>query len=91
MRVASKIRDTRSTVTSNDTSANVRKVYLQRLAEMTPAERVRIAVGLWEAAHSLQWATARRKYPDANEADLAFQIAVTRFGAELARTAYRRP
>ena len=73
---------------SNDTSPNARRVYLQRLAEMTPSERVRIGVGLWQAAQSMQWAAARRKYPDADEAELAFQIAVTRFGEELARRVY---
>jgi len=77
-------------VALNDTSAKAREVYLQRLSAMTPAERVRLGVGLWEAAQSLQWSAVRRKYPDANEAELAFQIAITRFGAELARAAYRR-
>jgi hypothetical protein len=65
-------------------------VYLRRLAELTPAERVRAAVALWEAAHSLQWAAARHRNPDADDAEIVFQIAVTRFGAELARTVYRR-
>jgi len=87
----SPVRDTRSTVIPDDTCPNARKVYVQRLAEMTPAERVRIGVGLWDAGHSLQLAAARRRYPDASEAELLFQIAVSRFGAELARRAYGRP
>ena len=35
-------------------------------------------------------AATRRMYPDADEAEINFRIAVTRFGAELARKAYRR-
>jgi hypothetical protein len=57
---------------------------------MTPGERLRLATALWEAAHALQKAAARRRNPDADEAEIAFQIAVTMFGAGLARTAYRR-
>jgi len=77
-------------VASSDTSAASRAVYLRRLAELTPAERVRAAVALWEAAHSLQWSAARHRNPAADDAEILFQIAVTRFGAELARRAYRR-
>jgi Rv0078B-related antitoxin len=84
------MRDTQSTVALSDTSAAAREVYFQRLAEMTPGERVRLAAALWETAHSLQCAAMRRRNPDADEAEIAFQIAVTRFGAELARTVYRR-
>jgi hypothetical protein len=82
--------DTRNTVALSDTSAAARQVYLQRLAEMTPGERVRLAAALWGTAHSLQRAAMRRGNPDADEAEIAFQIAVSRFGEELARTAYRR-
>ena len=74
----------------SDTSTKAREVYLRRLAEMTPAERLRAGVALWEAAHSLQRAAVRRRIPDADEAEIAFQIAVTRFGSEVARTVWRR-
>ena len=74
----------------SDTSPEARAVYLQRLAEMTPSERVRVGAALWEAAYSLQRAAARHSYPYADEAEIAFQIAVTRFGSKLARTVYRR-
>jgi hypothetical protein len=77
-------------VALSDTSPAAREVYLQRLAEVTPGERVRLAVALWEAGQSLQWAAARRRNPDADEAQIASQIAVTRFGPELARTVWRR-
>jgi hypothetical protein len=74
----------------SDTSPKASQVYFERLAAMSPAERVRLGAALWEAAQSLQWTTARRKHPDADEAEIAFQVAVTRFGAELARIAYRK-
>lgn len=82
--------DTRFRVKLSDTSPKASQVYFERLAAMTPSERVRIGAALWKAAHSLQWTAARRKYPDADEAELAFQVAVTRFGGELARAAYRK-
>jgi hypothetical protein len=77
-------------VNLSDTEPKAGQVYFERLAAMAPAERVRVGAALWEAAHSLQWATARRRHPGANEAEIAFQVAVTCFGAELARAAYRR-
>lgn len=73
-----------------DTSPKANQVYFQRLAAMTPAERVRLGAALWEAAQSLQWAATRRKFPDADEAEIAFQVAVTRFGSQLARAAYHK-
>jgi hypothetical protein len=65
-------------------------MYFQRLAEMTPAERVRLGVALWEAAYSLQSAAIRRRKPDADEAEIAFEIAVSRFGSEVARRLMQR-
>jgi hypothetical protein len=77
-------------VAASDTSAKASEVYYRRLAEMTPAERLRIGVALWEAADSLQRAGIRRLYPDADDAEITFRIAVSRFGEELARKAYGR-
>ena len=85
-----RMRHTRSTVAPDDTSPKALAVYFNRLRELSPSERVRIGVGLWEAANTLQWAAARRKHPEASEEELAFQIACTRFGPELARAAYLR-
>jgi len=84
------VRDTRTVVALTDTSPKASRVYFQRLAALTPAERLRLGAALWEAAHSLQWAVARRKHPEAEEAEIAFHVAVTRFGAELARAAFGR-
>lgn len=83
-------RHTQSTVALSDTSPKAREVYFRRLREMTPSERLNIGVALWEAGNSLQRAAIRRNHPDADEAEITFRIAETRFGAELARKAYRR-
>jgi hypothetical protein len=77
-------------VSVSDTSPKASRVYFERLAAMTPSERVRLGVALWEAGHSLQCAAARRKHPHADEAEIAFQVAATRFGEKLARAAYRK-
>ena len=74
----------------SDTSPKLRAVYFRRLAEMTPAERIDIAAALWSAGDSLQRAAARHRDPAASDEEITFRIAVTRFGAELARKAYRR-
>jgi hypothetical protein len=74
----------------SDTSPAMAEVYYRRLAEMTPSERIGIAIALWEAADRTQRAVLRRDYPDAAEEEITFLIAVTRFGEELARKAYGR-
>ena len=75
---------------ASDTSIKARDVYLQRLKEMTPSEHLQVAVALCDAAYSLQRSVIRRDHPEADEAEIAFRIAETRFGSELARKAYRR-
>ncbi len=74
----------------NDTSERAQEVYFQRLAAMTPAERIGVGAALWESGHALQRAAMRRKHPGAADLEINFQIAVTRYGAELARKAYQR-
>lgn len=73
-----------------DTSPAMRDAYFRRLAEMTPSERVSIAAELWKAGHALQCAGIRQRFPEASEDEVIFQVAVARFGLELARKAYRR-
>jgi len=77
-------------MTSRDTSPAASEVYYRRLAEMTPAERINIGAALWAAGDSLQRAAARALYPDADDAEITFRVAVTRFGEELARRVYGR-
>ena len=74
----------------SDTSPAAGEVLYRRLAEMTPAERVAIGAALWAAGDSLQRAAARRLYPEADDAEITFRVAVTRFGAALAEAAYER-
>ena len=77
-------------MTPTDTSAAASEVYYRRLAEMTPAERIAIGVALWEAGNATQRSALRRMYPDADEAEITFQVAVRKFGPELAREVYGR-
>lgn len=74
----------------SDTSPRALEAYYRRLAEMTPSEKLNLGAALWSAGDSLQRAAMRQRYPDADEDEITFQVAVTRFGAELARKAYRR-
>jgi hypothetical protein len=78
-------------VAFSDTSQKAREVYFQRLKEMTPSERLTLGAALWEAGDSVQRAAARRQNPHVGEAEITFRIAVSRFGSELARKAYRKP
>ncbi len=73
---------------TDDTSANAREVYFRRLAEMTPTQRLNVGVALCAAGDSLQRAAMRRRYPQANDSEIIFRIAVTRFGEEFAQKAY---
>ena len=68
----------------------MRRVYDARLAEMSPGERVRIGVQLWEAANALQRAALLREDPSLSESEILYRMAVSRFGEKLATTAYRR-
>jgi hypothetical protein len=43
-----------------------------------------------EAGHSIQLSAMRLKYPDADDDEIIFRIAVTRFGEALARKVYGR-
>lgn len=74
----------------SDTSPKAGEAYYRRLAEMTPSERVSVGAALFAAGDSLQRAALRRDFPNADDDEINFRIAVTRYGAELARKAYRR-
>lgn len=73
-----------------DTSPEMQEVYYRRLAELGPAERIRIGVGMWQAAQAMQRAAILREHPQADEDEIRFRMAVSRFGPELARAAWRR-
>jgi len=85
-----RLRDTGIAMTLSDTSPAAQEVYFRRLAEMTPSERVDIAAALWQSGDSLQRAALRRAHPDADDPEINFRIAVSRYGADLASKAYRR-
>jgi hypothetical protein len=76
--------------TLDDTSPLMREAYFRRLAEMTPAERVRVGAALWAAGNELQRTAMKRLHPEADESEITYWVAVARFGEELARKVYRR-
>lgn len=75
-------------MSQTDTSPKALDVYFRRLAEMTPSERTGIGAALWSAGEALQRSAMRRRYPEADEAEITFRIAVNRFGEQLARKVY---
>ena len=84
------VSDTRSGVALNDTSAKAREVYFRRLKQMSCSERLALGVALWQAGDSLQRAAMRHKSPLADETEITFQIAVSRFGSEIAHKVYAK-
>jgi Rv0078B-related antitoxin len=78
-------------VALSDTSERARDVFFQRLNSMTPSQGLALGMALREAGDSLQRAAMRRKHPHADEAEITFLIAVTRFGPELAKKVHRKP
>ena len=79
-----------STPTLSDTSPKAHDIYFRRLAEMTPSERLGICAALRTAGDALQRSAARSLYPDADDQEINFHLAVARYGADLARKAYGR-
>ncbi|HEY7302783.1 MAG TPA: hypothetical protein VH601_01610 [Bryobacteraceae bacterium] len=74
----------------SDTSEKAREVYFRRLKGMTASERLELAATLWTAGDALQRAALRHENRFADDAEITFRIAVSRFGLELARKAYRK-
>ena len=72
-----------------DTSQKASDTYFRRLKEMTNSERLAAGVALWAAGNALQRAALQRQYPTATEEEIAFRIAVSRWGSELAGKVYR--
>jgi hypothetical protein len=77
-------------MTPSDTSPAMADAYYRLLAEMTPSERINIALALWEAIDRTQRAVLRRDSPEATEDEILYRLAVTRYGDELADRAYRK-
>ena len=77
-------------VALSDTSEKAFEVYFRRLKAMTASERLELGAALWTAGDSLQRAALWRDDLYADEAEITFRIAVSRFGLELSRKAYGR-
>jgi hypothetical protein len=76
------LRDTVIGMITDDTSAKANAVYFRRLAEMTPSERLNRGAALCQAGDSLQRAAMRRRYPEANDSEIIFRIAVIKVRRE---------
>ncbi len=74
----------------SDTSPDARRVYYRRLAQMSPAERVAIAMDLTAAADELLRAAVHRRLPNAEGQEFDYQLLRARYGGALADKVYRR-
>lgn len=74
----------------SDTTPEARRFYYQRLAQMTPAERVAIAAELTAAADELLRSAVRRRYPNADAEEFAYELLRARYGRALAGKVYGR-
>ena len=75
---------------ADDTSRRAQEVYFRCLAAMTPSERIGVGAALWAAGDSLQRTNLRKMYPAADDDEINFRVAASRYGPELARKAFPR-
>lgn len=74
----------------SDTSPEAARFYYQRLAALTPSERIQIGLELTAAADNLLRAAIARRFPHASEEELQYQLLRARYGKELADRVWRR-
>ena len=74
----------------SDTTPDAQRFYYQRLAELTPAERIAIAMELTAAADELLRAAVKRRFPEAEGEEFDYQLLRARYGPELADKVYGR-
>ncbi len=68
----------------SDTSPEAERVYYRALAALSPAERVAIAMDLTTAADQMLRAAVRRRFPDADDDQLTYELLRARYGRSLA-------
>jgi hypothetical protein len=74
----------------SDTTPDARRFYYARLSQMTPAERVTVAMELTAAAAELTRASVHRRFPDAQGEEFEYQVLRLRYGRALADKVYGR-
>ncbi len=62
----------------DDTTPKARQAYWDRLNQLTPTEKLDIALNLFETAHQLQRAAILHQNPNATESEILYQIALSR-------------
>lgn len=73
---------------SADTDPGVHQLVVQRLREMTPAQRAERMVSLTRDTEQLAIAGIRARHPGATEHEVLMRLGVLRNGAELMKAAY---
>lgn len=74
----------------SDTTPDARRFYYRRLAEMTPAERVEIAMQLTAAADQLLRASIGRRHPEAEGPEFEYHVLCARYGRAVADKVHPR-
>ncbi len=74
---------------SRDTSPDVQAWFHARWRSMPPAKKAELADRLSEDCTTLALAGIRALNPDANPASIRYQLALRRYGKELADEVYR--
>lgn len=73
---------------SEDTSEAVDRMVMEGFAEMSPAERIQLAIDAWNAMVQLSIAGLRMQYPTASEEELQRRAGARRLGRELTLRVY---
>ena len=72
----------------SDTHPDALRVWLDIQRRLTPEQKLRQVVEIYEAITAAQTAEVRRLYPAATEREVFLRVAARRLGPELMRKAY---
>jgi len=71
-----------------DTHPEALRVFLEIQGRMTPEQKLRRVVEMYEAMTALQMAEVRRRYSNADDHEIFMRVTARRLGPELMRTVY---
>ena len=71
-----------------DTSPQARKFYFEKLAKLSPAQRMEAMARMSRLARQMAEAGLRREHPNVAPMELKLQLAVRLYGREVAQWAY---
>ena len=75
----------------SDTHPKMEALQIQLWRQASPTRKMNMLAQLNASAHLLALTGLRSQYPQANEAELRFKLAVLLLGDELARKVYGEP